>query len=498
MKRFTKAVLVIHRYLGFVMSLLFVIWFLSGFVMMYAGYPTMKYHTRLQQLPAADLSTCRVSPDSAVRLAHIEGPIKTFRLGMLLGRPVYRMATEKNQHHVVYADNGQVLDTVTEAMATTIARAFVNNTSTPVTVEVLTQIDQWMAAHRSQGYLPHVYRFTMDDAAKTYVYVTVQTGEVVQMVTAHQRFWAWLGPIPHWLYPTVLIRDRPLWSQVVIWTSGIGIAMCLTGIVMGIIRYKRRKGSRFEFSPYKKQWFRWHHYTGFIFGIFVFTWILSGFFSMSPIDFGPDATQQLAERKRWTGGDLNTAAFTVSPAKAAEAFSATITVKEIQLTQVHGKPYYLAYQDDHHTRMLAADNTLAPPFERFPIPPLTYALQGFHPTIPVGDVETLYEYDDYYYSSRKHDKRLPVLRVTFATPEQTWYYIDLKTGQLVMKHERGSRAERWLYHGLHSLDFKVLRDHRPLWDIVVGILMSGGTLVSVTGLVLTWKWLRRKATKMTS
>ncbi len=210
-----------------------------------------------------------------------------------------------------------------------------------------------------------------------------------------------------------------------------------------------------------------------------------------PIDFGPDVTQQLAEREAWAGGNLNIAAFTVPPHQAVKAFSTALSVKEFHLTQIHGKPYYLAYEDDHRTGLLAADDSLATAFERFPAGPLVVKVRTFYPKADILEATQLDIYDDYYYS-RKKEKRLPVLRIKLDTPEQPWYYIDLKTGQIVLKREQGSRLERWLYHGLHSLDFGFLIYRRPLWDIVVGILMLGGTLVSITGLVLTWKWIRRK------
>ncbi|RYZ81663.1 MAG: hypothetical protein EOP04_23535 [Proteobacteria bacterium] len=59
-----------------------------------------------------------------------------------------------------------------------------------------------------------------------------------------------------------------------------------------------------------------------------------------------------------------------------------------------------------------------------------------------------------------------------------------------------SRFQRWIYHGLHSLDFGFLVYKRPLWDVVVLLLMLGGTCVSTTGLILTWTWLRRKGRKL--
>jgi hypothetical protein len=53
-------------------------------------------------------------------------------------------------------------------------------------------------------------------------------------------------------------------------------------------------------------------------------------------------------------------------------------------------------------------------------------------------------------------------------------------------------VNRWLYHGLHSLDFPWLYKYRPLWDVVVISLMLGGTALCVTSLVLTWRVLARK------
>jgi hypothetical protein len=48
-------------------------------------------------------------------------------------------------------------------------------------------------------------------------------------------------------------------------------------------------------------------------------------------------------------------------------------------------------------------------------------------------------------------------------------------------------AGRWLYHGLHSLDFPWLYTHRPLWDVVMIAFMGGGTALGVTSLILAWR-----------
>ncbi|PKK37105.1 hypothetical protein BWI96_07005 [Siphonobacter sp. SORGH_AS_0500] len=490
MKRFTKAVRLIHRYLGFALSLIFLIWFLSGIMMMYVSYPTLKSHQKLQQTAKIDWSTCLLTPAEVLDKTGLSDSIKSIRLGMVLNRPVYRIITLQNRHLSLYADSATVLPYGNEALARKLAQ---NWTKAEVRqVEKLTQIDQWMAAHRYQGYLPEVYRLKMNDGA--YVYVSPFSNEVVQSVTARQRFLAWLGPIPHWIYPTFLIRQRPVWSQVVIWISVMGCVMCLAGIGMGFLRFTRKNPDSLAFSPYKKRWFRWHHYTGFIFGLFAFTWVLSGLFSMSPWNWAPSSRLSPKETGQWMDGPLNPTLFTVTPAHAFQKLSKDLTIKEIQLIQFNGKPYYLAFQDDHHTRLLLANQTGAKPFERFDSGTIEQSIRTLHPQSPVLETKILTAYDDYYYS-KNGEKRLPILRVKLDTPEQIWYYVDLKTSQVVYKHQNLTRLERWLYHGLHSLDFSFLFYRRPLWDITLIALLLGGMAASSTGLVLTCKWLKRKISK---
>ncbi len=462
-------------------------------MMMYVSYPTLKSHEKLQQTAKIDLRTSVLTPGKALQKAGFSDSVKSVRLGMVLNRPVYRIITLQNRHLSLFADTPSILTYGQESLARQLAQ---NWTKAKVRhIEKLTRIDQWMAAHRYQGYLPEVYRMKMADQGGTYVYVSPFSNEVVQSVTARQRFLAWLGPIPHWIYPTFLIRDRPVWSQLVIWVSLVGCIMCLAGIGMGLLRFERKKSDALAFSPYKKRWFRWHHYTGFVFGFFAFTWVLSGLFSMSPWNWAPSSRLSAQETGRWTGGPLNPNLFTVSPAAAFEQLSKEVTIKEIQLIQLQGQPYYLAFQDDHHSRLLSGNQAGAEPFERFDSSLIEQSLRTLQPQTPVVETKVLETYDEYYYS-KNGEKRLPVLRMKLDTPEQIWYYVDLKTSQVVYKHQNLTRLERWLYHGLHSLDFSFLLYRRPLWDGVLIVLLLGGMAASSTGLVLTWNWLKRKFSKL--
>ncbi|MCY3773891.1 MAG: hypothetical protein OXG98_17935 [Gemmatimonadetes bacterium] len=75
----------------------------------------------------------------------------------------------------------------------------------------------------------------------------------------------------------------------------------------------------------------------------------------------------------------------------------------------------------------------------------------------------------------------------FDDANATWYHIDLTTGELINQLTETGRAKRWLYNGLHSLDFGFLIDNRPVWDVVVIVLCGAGFLFSTTSVIVSWR-----------
>ena len=66
----------------------------------------------------------------------------------------------------------------------------------------------------------------------------------------------------------------------------------------------------------------------------------------------------------------------------------------------------------------------------------------------------------------------------YVDDQGPWLYLDPGQGRIVLRSVRISRRERWLYQGLHSLDFPFLYFRRPLWDIVAIVLSIGGAVLS--------------------
>ena len=95
----------------------------------------------------------------------------------------------------------------------------------------------------------------------------------------------------------------------------------------------------------------------------------------------------------------------------------------------------------------------------------------------------LSEYDSYYYSL-DGARSLPVLRIKFGDPENTWFYIDPYLSQVTGSVTRLDRVERWAYKGFHSFDFPFWYHNRPLRNIAVIALSLGCIVYSSTGLVI--------------
>jgi hypothetical protein len=117
------------------------------------------------------------------------------------------------------------------------------------------------------------------------------------------------------------------------------------------------------------------------------------------------------------------------------------------------------------------------------------------PDVPVVESVLLTEYDSYYYS-RGRQTPLPVLRVKFADAADTWLYVDPQMSQVLATVHRFSRVERWLFNGLHSLDFSFWYDRRPLWDIGMIVLSLGGLASSGIGLWVGLGRVRRAVGRM--
>jgi len=473
-----KSLILIHRYLGIILSLLFLVWFISGIAMVYTrGMPDLASQDRIEKLPALDSETIFLTPVQALAKAKLSAPPTVAQLLTILNRPAYRFAGESVV--TVFADTGELLE-MNADLAAEAAQLFADLPKDRVhAAGILTAPDQWTLQKRDD--LP-LYKFTIDDPPKTELYISENTGEVALRTTRYSRLAAWIAAIPHWMYFKGL-RTRPqLWRQVVLWSSGLATVSALVGLILAVIQYRRKK----PHVPYTG-WLRWHYITGTIFGIFTLTWVFSGFLSMEPWFWASNGGLGAGMAESLKGGELDLRLFPAAMPRIADA-------REVGYQMIQGDPYYRV-QTSYPRPFLVSAKTLELRHEPFSVESLLERVTAPNPEVPVLESTLLEDYDAYYYAYGRQAP-LPVLRIKFGDPDSTWLYVDPQMSELVARAHRRERLQRWIYHGFHSLDFSFWYYNRPLWDVGIVGLSLGGVALSLIGIVIGWKRVSRAARRI--
>ena len=479
----------LHRYLGIAVGALMAMWCLTGVVMMYVSYPSLAENDRLHALPAIEWSGCCKISEQAL---DGRASVGDFRLEMLGGKPVLDIGTHQ-ANRLVDLTTGLAVGRLSPEQAAAVARAASltpghrdgqadeTRAAVPRLLHVV-DYDQWTVSGGFNADRP-LYRFALGDASGTQVYISSATGRAVQETTARQRFWNWVGAVPHWLYFTELRHRASLWTQVIIVASLVGCFLVVTGLYIGLRQFVQRPAGRF--SPYER-FNLWHHVAGLVFGVFTLTWILSGLLSMNPWGWLEGAgTGRESALLRGTPSVSGAVIRTALDAMAATRPSGAVS---INMAPFNGHLYFVASAADGTRQRLSADGIPAP----VSAADLAYAIGILREKGATGHLELLNSEDDYYFSHHRDTVTLPVYRIVSQDSSRTRYYIDAVSGELLGKIDRGARGYRWLHEGLHRMDFTAAMRGRPQWDIVMLLLMSGVTVVCATGAYLGYRRLFRQ------
>jgi hypothetical protein len=465
-----------HRWLGILVGVVAIIWFASGIAMIYVGgMPRLTSESRLAHLPALDVSRVQLTPAQAAVLLDDEaaGPMPAVpQLMMVQKRPAYRFIGDRT----VFADDGAQLAPLDEPAASVVARQFLGTDAPELRLaERLLTPDQWTLSMRRWPLL----KYEAGDAQSTQLYVSPTTAEVVLLTTRSDRAKAWIATIPHWLYFSALRQNQPMWYRVVVWFSALVCVLVAMGLLLAIVQWRPTRPLDLKRAIPYGGGMRWHYIAGVVFGVFALTWAFSGLLSVEPFEWTKVRNLDVPPNAL-TGGSMDLSSYDGIDWTALPALVAPRSIKEIGFTRIHGE-HYLELRTTAHEAVLVAATSLERRDKSFDTETILAGLRSALPDVPVIERKLLFDYDDYYYS-RRGEAPLPVLRVKFGDALQTWLYIDPRSSELVANVHRYSRVERWLYNGLHSLDFRFWYAKRPLWDLGMIMLLLGGLAASSLGL----------------
>ncbi|OAF10618.1 hypothetical protein AYJ54_10085 [Bradyrhizobium centrolobii] len=461
-------IVLLHRWLGIAFCLLFAMWFATGIVMHFVPFPSLTEAERVAGLAPLESTAAVVAVADAVAASGVTDA-RRVRLIQRSDGPVY-IVSNSLRMRAVHTSDGADAAVTSPDIALAIARDHAGRRgldATRAAIVARADYDQWSVPNGFDRHRP-LFRVALGDVAGTEVYVSSGTGEVVLDTTRSERGWNLAGSVLHWIYPTVLRSNWPLWDRVVWTLSLLALIAAVLGAVLGITRVR---------VPYRG-WHALHHVIGLVATVFVLTWIFSGWLSM---DHG-----RLFSRGQLTRAEA-------SAAGVAPDWTAAVSLDREPLSPSIREVEWLAFDGRLYRRdRLVLDKQVLSGVGESALDQRTGFLsprevEGFVARLATGcsAPSALAANDDY--PAQSIVPSAPVYRVRCG---DVWFDVDGADGSVLQRLDASRRAYRWLYSALHTLDFPILLAHPSLRDGLIVGLCALGLGFSITGIVIGWRRLR--------
>ena len=163
-------------------------------------------------------------------------------------------------------------------------------------------------------------------------------------------------------------------------------------------------------------------------------------------------------------------------------------LKQVGWTHFQGIPIYEIVAGNQKLFIDASFNEAKELF--LPSEAIEKSIRAIHGDSVAFTVKLINDYENYYLPW-KRDLGLPAYKVEVSDADKSLYYINAKTGDYKYLNQN-RKARKWMFQALHYFHIKWLMDRPVLWTVVLWTLSIGCIIVSVTGVWLSWKFLRRK------
>lgn len=339
--------------------------------------------------------------------------------------------------------------------------------------------DVWTVGTRYREHRPFL-KIALKDPLRTELYWSIQSQKWVQQTTAEERFWNWVGAVPHWFYLSSLRDQEGLWKVTVWIFSLLGLLLVLCGWIWALLQRSRL------WAPAKSKLRRIHSLIGLLIFPFLFLWLLSGFFSVPiPGWFASNQPNQ-QEALRWKSPRrevVNERIF-----ERHELASGTVERRKIAILGHHWfrdlqKVGIVLWIDSQGNSFVGSI-------------PRSWVDQELN---QLRSEQILKEFEgvagnDFWASGLDRNikpENSPQIRLTFSSsPEEQWD-VDLNSGQMVQRWTPSTKTYRILYRLLHTWDIPWLLDRDLLRKSGMILLLIGISIVGFIGFYWTMKRWRK-------
>ena len=483
MKKGVSFLFKLHKITGTAISLFFLMWFVTGLVLLYHSYPRLPEdlnNEMKEELPSSLPSVRSIEE-------RVGEPIKRLSVKEFQGQTLFTAKTADSTY-VLNADTLEAVKPITFETVQAVARHWFY--APIIRVDTLHKREQWVLYSKYDELMP-LYKFYFDDKEKHELFISGVNGEPQQLSTRSERFWAWVGAIPHKFYITPIRTDVDRWKKSISFVSSICLIAAISGWVLGFYllanTYRRKHAIH---NPYKKKWYRWHYFFGMLFGLFLIGWATSGIFSMQRIPkwIAPmEGNYFFSSSKFWGRNNPSLDSYQLDYRALKTAYP---NLKEVEWTHFGKIPTYRIVEGSNERYIDASTHEVK--ILQIPESTIIDGVKKAHGEDVKMKISRMETYDNYYV--RRLDLSLPVYKIEIDDADKTRYYVDPTTGY-VRYLTKNKMIRKWMFNGIHYLDIDALRAHPLLWKGCLWILCSGCAIVCLTGVVLGVKTLLPRGSK---
>lgn len=481
-----KVFIQLHKISGIALCLIFTIWFFSGIMLIFTGFPRFKKAEAFDRLQT-------FTPASIKDIAFPENlPQGGLTIEMRNNKAVYII--NKKSGKTIY--DAHALDSLakpTREACIATAQQLVN--APILKIEERADVDIWTPRKSYISLLPF-YKVYFNDRNKTQVYVSVQNGEIIQKTTRATRISAYLGAIPHYAIFNYLSIKHPVWKSVLIALIITGFIVSLSGIIVGFVRMRRGKGFK-GITPFKNPWYKWHHLAGIFFGIFALTFTISAYVLQEGVPqwIAKDKVK-IDYAKKWEGKKIKRHAYETSFPALLRYVSHLNGVKQIEFSSLFGKPCYAIYSNSYAEKsVVLCESDSVRLLKAIPTEEIIKYAHAVFDSIGIKSISSQNKHDLYYTYTQMGSHPLPVYRVELQDANRSVVFIAPLTGEITYILDNENRAQSWLFSALHTFNIGWLNRHATIRQILLCMVCLAGIIISVSGIVLSAKWIARKRKK---
>lgn len=243
---FKKPVYRWHHVIGLVFGIFIIGWGISGSLAMQKVPKWLVPYDKEYSMYAPDIWEGDSLPLQTYRLDYRKvlkayPEVKRIDLHVVGNKPVYVVIADSNEVYIDASDTvPQPLEVTAKSVTDAMHRLYGNET--PVSVQLMTEYDEYyMASYDTRPPLP-VYKVTVADSDGSTYYIGTDT-DYCRYFNNNKKARKWLFGALHYLNIKCIVSHPVLWHTCIWLLCFAGMAVSFTGIVLGV-RYIHRKSKR--------------------------------------------------------------------------------------------------------------------------------------------------------------------------------------------------------------------------------------------------------------